>query len=222
LTGHLFLFRVLLVFKEIRDYSEKSQTNKEAAMKEYRMVTTTMLLMAILMIMGCGTSRYYVERATPVAGPSPEKALIYFMRPSGYNPNSSFQIWDGDHFVGIIPVHSYLFYECDPGTHLFIGIAENKVALEADLAAGKSYYVGTNARMGWAKARMELTPVTRGSELWDKMEEYKKGLNCLSTKEEARAKWEADKKQEVLALRDYFTTGAGKAQVFKLSQEDGR
>jgi hypothetical protein len=76
--------------------------------------------------------------------------------------------------------------------------------------------------MGWAKARMEFTPVTRGSELWDKMEEYKKGLNCLSIKEEARAKWEADKKQEMLALRDYFTTGAGKAQVFKLSQEDGR
>jgi hypothetical protein len=191
-------------------------------MKGYRMVTIIMILTVVLMFMGCAGTSGYMVKTTPVAGPSPDKALVYFMRPSSMGFAVNFQIWDGDHFVGLSQAQSYFVYECNPGTHLFIGIAENKVALEADVAAGKSYYVGTNVRVGWAKARMQLTPVTRGSELWDKVEAYKQSLNCISAKEEERAKWEAAKKQVALALIDYFTTGEGKAQVLKLNKEDGR
>lgn len=192
-------------------------------MKGYRkIVIVTVMLSVFLMVMGCAGKSGYMVTATPVAGPASDKALVYFMRPSGMGFAVHFQIWDSDHFVGLSQAKSYAVYECAPGTHLFIGIAENKVALKADLGAGKSYYVGTNVRTGWAKARMQFTPVTRGSELWDKVEGYKPSLNCISAKEEERAKWEAAKKQEVLKLIEYFTNGAGNASVLKLSKEDGR
>jgi hypothetical protein len=90
----------------------------------------------------------------------------------------------------------------------FVGIAENKVAVEADLEAGKSYYVGTKVRMGWVR-RMQFSPVTKDSELWDKVEAYKQSLPCIAAKEKERAKWEAAQKQEVPKKVDYFTSGAG-------------
>jgi hypothetical protein len=192
-------------------------------MKRYRRIASiTVILTAFLMVMGCAGKSEYMVKATPVTEPSPEKTLVYFMRPSGMSYAVNFQIWDGDYFVGLSQAKSYFVYECDPGKHLFIGIAENMVALKADLDAGKSYYVGTNVKTGWSKARMQFTPVTRGSELWDKVEEYKKSLNCVTANEEERAKWEAAKKREALKIIDHFTYGVGKANVPKLSKEDGR
>jgi ABC-type tungstate transport system permease subunit len=54
------------------------------------------------------------------------------------------------------------------------------------------------------------------------VEEYKKSLNPIATKEEERARWEAAKKQEAQRLIGYFSAGEGKAQVLKLNKEDGR
>jgi hypothetical protein len=181
------------------------------------------LLMVFALTIGCaGSSGYMVKATPPTQGAEAGKAVAYFMRPSGIGFAINFQIWDGTHFVGLSQAKSYFAYQCDPGKHLFVGIAENKVAIEADLEAGKSYYIGTAVRMGTFKARMEFTPVTRGSELWNKVDEYKKSLNFIATKEEERAKWEAAKKQEAQGLVDHFSTGAGKAQVSKLNKEDGR
>ncbi|MGA2519070.1 MAG: hypothetical protein ABSG44_21325 [Thermodesulfobacteriota bacterium] len=81
---------------------------------------------------------------------------------------------------------------------------------------------GTNARMGAMKARINFTPVTRNSELWDKVDEYKRSLNFIAAKDEERAKWEASKRQEAQGLVDYFSQGAGKAEVLRLNREDGR
>lgn len=103
-----------------------------------------------------------------------------------------------------------------------MGFAENRVAIEADWEAGKSYYIGTNVRMGAWKARMDFTPVTRGSGLWNKVEEYKNSLNFVAATEQERARLEAAKKQEVQKIISHFSAGEGKAQVLKLNKEDGR
>jgi len=179
-------------------------------------------LILFVLITGCAGSSRYMVKATPPAGPSPKKALVYFMRPSGMGFAVNFQIWDRDRFVGLSQAKSYFAYECDAGKHLFLGFAENKVAVEADLEAGKSYYIGTNVRMGAWKARMDFTPVTRGSQLWGQVEEYKKSLNFNAVKEEERAKGEAAKKQEAQRFVEYFSTGEGKSQVLRLNKEDGR
>jgi len=179
-------------------------------------------LIAFVLVSGCAGSSKYMVKATSTAATPAEKALVYFMRPSGMGFAINFQIWDGDHFVGLSQAKSYFAYECNPGKHLFMGFAENKVALEADLEAGKSYYIGTNVRMGAWKARMDFTPVARGSQLWGQVDEYKKNLNFIAPNEEERAKWEAAKKQEAQRYVDYFSVGEGKSQVLRLNKEDGR
>ena len=180
------------------------------------------LVICFVLMTGCAGSSRYMVKATPTEGPQPGKALVYFMRPSGMGFAINFQIWDSDHFVGLSQAKSYFAYECDPGKHLLLGFAENKVAVEADLEAAKSYYIGTNVRMGVLKARMDFTPVTQGSQLWDRVEEFKKSLTFIAIKEEDRAKWEAAKKQEAQRYVDYFSTGEGKSQVLRLDKEDGR
>ncbi len=174
-----------------------------------------------LLLMGCAGSSYMVK-ATPTEGPAPGKAIVYFMRPSTMGYAVKFQIWDGTYFVGLSQARSYFSYQCDPGKHLFLGIAENKIAIETDLEAGKSYYIGTGARMGAMKARMVFTPVTRGSDLWDKVDDYKRNLNFIAVVEEERAKWETSKRQEAQGLVDYYSQGPGKTEVSRLNKEDGR
>jgi len=178
------------------------------------------------LIVGCaGTSRY-MAKAPPVKGPSPNKALIYFMRPSGFGFAIHFQIWDGYRLIGLSQAKSYFAYECDPGKHLFIGIAENKRAVEADLEAGKAYYVITQVKMGGWKARMAFIPVTQSSEFWDKVELYKKELNFIVPEEEKIAEWKAEREakiqRELNEIIGYLKTPEGKKYIVKLNKEDGR
>ena len=196
---------------------------EETAIKGHRKIAGRMgLMIFLLMVVGCGGKTEYMVKATPIEGPSPDKTFVYFMRPSSTGPADNFQIWDGDYFVGFSQVKSYLVYECAPGTHLFLGIAKNKVALKADLDAGKSYYVATKIRPGWSKSLMQFTPITRGSELWGRVEEYKKSLNCVAAREPERTEWKAAQREKALDVIHFFTYGVGKANVSKLDKEDGR
>jgi len=41
------------------------------------------IFLLVFTLMGCAGSSKYMTAATPPEGPSPNKALVYFMRPSG-------------------------------------------------------------------------------------------------------------------------------------------
>ena len=194
-------------------------------MKKYAKIVP--LFIVLLMMIGCaGSSQFMRKAAPPVAGPSPDKALVYFMRPSGIGFAIHFQIWDSRELIGLAQAKSFFAYECDPGKHLFIGIAENKRGVEADLEAGKSYYVLTQVRMGAWKARMGFIPVTRESEWWEKVEAYKKDLNCIVPDEAALENWLADKREKTEAVINhtisYLNTPEGRKYVVPLNREDGR
>lgn len=189
-------------------------------MKNYLKIVPFVIL---IVIAGCAGSSRYMVKSTPIEGPSSGKALVYFMRPSGVGFAVNFQIWDGDHFVGLSQAKSYFAYQCDPGRHLFIGIAENKRAVEADIEAGKSYYIITQVKMGAWKARMGFIAVTRGSQFWDAVEVYKKELNFVVSKEEEIVKWEAIKKAEAQKIISFLeNTAEGRKYIVSLSKEDGR
>ena len=185
-----------------------------------------LLLVAYMFVIGCaGTSKYMVK-TTPVEAPSPGKALVYFMRPSGTGFAVHFQIWEGYELVGLSQAKSYFAYECDPGKHLFIGRAENKRAVEADLEAGKSYYIITQVKVGAWKARMAFIPVTRDSEYWDQVELYKKKLNSIVPNEEEIGKWTAEREEEIRKeineINDYIKTPEGQKYIVYIRKEDGR
>lgn len=183
-------------------------------------------LVVLLFFMGCAGSSPYMRPAEPIMGPSQGKALIYFMRPSGFAFAIHFQIWEDYQMAGLSQAKSYFAYECDPGKHLFIGRAENKVAVEADVEAGKTYYVITQARMGGWKARMAFIPVTRTSEFWGLVEAYKGSLNFLATKDDVIDQWKGERgneiRKEIDEIKAYLQTPEGQAYIVRLNKEDGR
>ena len=186
----------------------------------------TLLLVAPIFIIGCAGSSKYMVKATPAQELSASKALVYFMRPSGFGFAINFQIWEGYKLIGLSQAKSYFAYQCEPGKHLFIGRAENKRALEADLEAGKSYYIITQVKMGGWKARMAFIPVNRDSEYWDKVELYKKKLNFIVPNEEEIGKWtakrEAEIREEIDEITDYIKTPEGQKYIVYIGKEDGR
>ena len=191
-----------------------------------RNILKLFLFVALIMFAGCAGSSSYMRKATPVDELSSGKARVYFMRPSGLGFAIHFQIWDRYRLIGLSQAKSYFAYECAPGKHLFIGRAENKRAVEADLEAGKSYYIITQVNIGAWKARMTFIPVTRGSEFWDKVEQYKKELNFVEPEEKVIAEWESKRKaatqKEITEIISYIQTPEGKKYVLPLNKEDGR
>jgi hypothetical protein len=179
-------------------------------------------IVLIFLIAGCAGSSKYMAKATPITGPSADKALVYFMRPSGLGFAINFQIWDDDQFIGLSQAKSFFGYQCNPGKHLFVGIAENKRGVEADLEAGKSYYIITQVRIGGWRARMAFIPVTQGSEFWGVVETYKQSLNFVEAQKDMLATWEAKEKAEIQQTINYLNTPEGKQYVVKLDRDDGR
>jgi hypothetical protein len=181
----------------------------------------------ILVASGCAGSSQYMKTSTqPPAAPPKDKALVYFMRPSGLGFAIHFQIWDRERLIGLSQAKSYFTYACDPGKHLFIGIAENRRAVEADLEAGKSYFVLTSVHMGAWKARMGFVPVIKGSEYWDKVEAYKTELGYIEPNQEELEKWAAANKTkseaEIDKIITYLNTPEGKQYIAYLNKDDGR
>ena len=96
------------------------------------------LLVSIsVFIISCAGSSSYMKPSQGLLAPTNDKALVRFMRPSGFGFAINFNIWDGEKVIGNSVAKSQFDYLADPGKHLFVAVAENKVFLEADLEAGK-------------------------------------------------------------------------------------
>jgi hypothetical protein len=92
--------------------------------------------------------------------PAPEgKSVVYFVRPSGTGFAINFSYFDSDKLIGIFPGKGYIRYECDPGSHLFWARSENKDFVEAQLEAGKVYFIEAVVQMGFIKAQVGLQPI---------------------------------------------------------------
>jgi hypothetical protein len=193
-----------------------------------RCLAPALLVLLVVLFFGCaGSSQYMSTAATPPpAGPSADKALVYIMRPSGMGFAINFQIYHGDELIGLSQAKSYFAYECDPGTHMFLGMAENKHGLKAELEAGKTYFVLTQVRVGAWKARMAMIPVTAGSEWWDKVEGYKSSLQYIVSDKAKLESWKAANVTKADAVLKnsyaYLETPEGQKYVVRLKGEDGR
>ena len=92
--------------------------------------------------------------------PAPaDKAVIYFVRPSGMGFAINFSYFDSTKLIGKFNGPKYIRYECDPGKHLFWARSENRDFVEADVEAGKIYFIEAIVQMGALKAAVNLDPV---------------------------------------------------------------
>ena len=111
-------------------------------------------MLTIIMVFECTFS--YSQGFKP---PSAGKAVVYFVRPKGYNDKFEYQFFNNDKFIGEMRGGNYLRYECEPGKQLFWSVSENHKYMEADLAAGKTYIVKAFITTGAFKMRVFWGPV---------------------------------------------------------------
>lgn len=92
--------------------------------------------------------------------PAPtDKAVIYFTRTSTLGFAINFSYFDSTKLIGVFNGPKYIRYECDPGTHLFWARSENRDFVEAEVEAGKIYFIEAIVKMGAIKAGVELQPI---------------------------------------------------------------
>lgn len=120
----------------------------------------------------------FLALALPVLGfsqeikkPAEGKALIYFTRTGFMGGAINFKYFDGEKYLGKFNTGNYLAYECEPGKHLFWAKSENFDFLEADVEAGKVYIVQSLVKMGAMKAGVDLVPLTKTNEDYQKTRE---------------------------------------------------
>lgn len=104
-----------------------------------------------------------VAPGSPEPKPSPGKAMVVFLRPSGVGyaiQSSVFVVNDkSPRLVGIVAAKTKVAWQADPGKHLFMVVGESGDFMSAELAAGKTYFATVTPRMGVWKARFSLKPV---------------------------------------------------------------
>jgi hypothetical protein len=187
------------------------------------MKTTASGLMRILMVamiaLLAGCASVPMEKTEVIQTPKVDKSVVTFVRPSiFFGDGVSFDLWDGDKYVGAMQSGAIVQYETVPGKHLFMAHGENWSYVSADLLPGKQYFIKTNLYPGVWKARVSLGAVQKDDErihTW--LTEYK----AMAVKQEDAAKFESDNKSEAKAAIEEFNSG--KITSFaELKPTDGR
>lgn len=121
------------------------------------------LLLAALVLSACGgVKSSHMSRAERGIEPGADKAVIVFLRPSGYGGGVQSSVYDvskGQEFVGIVSAGTKVAHAVTPGKYLFMVIGENADFMDAEVEAGKTYYVLVSPRTGFFKARFSLLPI---------------------------------------------------------------
>ena len=119
-------------------------------------------LLGALFLAGCVTPEpnMKLSEAISPAAPSPDKALVYFIRPNELGYPTHAAVYDGDDFVGFVPFNTRLAYQADPGEHLFYVVSEAADFMTAELVAGRTYYAQVVPRMGAWRARFSLWAIS--------------------------------------------------------------
>ena len=124
------------------------------------------LLSVLFVLAGCSASTPLMKTYEPETPPdiiNADESAIIFLRPEklGYAIQSPVaEIIDGDaQFVAIVSYNTKFIYKTTPGKHYFVVAGETGDVLEANLDAGKIYYVRISPRMGTWKARFVFDPV---------------------------------------------------------------
>jgi hypothetical protein len=146
--------------------------------------------------------------------PAPaDKAVVYFVRTSSLGFAINFSYFDSTKLIGKFNGPKYLRYECEPGHHLFWARSENKDFIEADLEAGKIYFIEATPKMGMVKAGVELKPVDPKDE--KKMEKVMK----LLTKKTSETFTAEELALETKNMEEVVTRGMEK---YKEDKEKGK
>lgn len=127
---------------------------------EFRIAVVTVLFLASTLSMAAAAQ----PEPAIVSGPGPDKATIVFMRPSGLGIADHAPIFDVSGKAPVIlarlGAHKKIAEAVNPGPHRFMVIGNRATLLDADVAAGKVYYVLVTPEQGGARPHFVFMPVT--------------------------------------------------------------
>lgn len=128
--------------------------------------------------------------SAPVAGtPEPEtgKAMVVFIRPAGYGNGVASSLYEIENarprILGIMYYNERMAMQFASGAHRFMVHGSNSTFLDADLQAGKTYYVFVRSEVGRWKASFTLVPLraAEGGDLSVRSPHFRKWMS--------RAQW---------------------------------
>ncbi len=126
----------------------------------------------------CGSSSRYMQPQQPplAVNPQPNQAVVVFLRPSNYGGAAMFTVVDGQQrWLGDLNGRQYFVTTFPPGQHTFVVHAENNDMMQAELTAGRVYYVLISVRMGAWSARSSISALTPRREEWANLQEWMNG-----------------------------------------------
>jgi len=157
---------------------------------------------------------FYFEIISQEIPPAPaDKAVVYFVRTSGLGFAINFTYLDSATLIAKENGTNYVRYECVPGRHLFWVRSENRDFVEAELEAGKIYFLEAVPTMGAIRAAAHLRPVDPSKE--DVMKRISKLMN--KKKPETPTPEELQKESE--EMKDVITKGLEK---YREEKEKGK
>lgn len=191
-------------------------------------------LSCLLSLFGCASNPMKVSNEVTFTKPASGEAQVVFMRDSFVGSAISaslYEVTDKEPvFIGVITNGTKVVYNTTPGKHTFMVVSEAADFMEANLAAGKTYYSIVTPRMGAWKARFSMWPIKADpsaeySTANSDFEGWKKSTKVASNTEEARAWYEANKASVISKQQEYWPVWQQKsaADLAKrtLSPEDG-
>ncbi|MFZ4522055.1 MAG: hypothetical protein ACOYNC_10130 [Bacteroidales bacterium] len=167
-------------------------------------------LQLLLAIFICSISASIGQGIPPAPA---DKAVVYFIRSSNTGFAINFSYFDSDRLFGLFAGKGYIRYECSPGSHLFWARSENKDFVEAEVDAGKVYFIEAIVQMGFVKAAVRLQPIDPTNQR--KM----KGILKIIEKNEPESLTDEDVKIENEKFQDVITRGLEKYKEEKVNGE---
>lgn len=128
-------------------------------------VVLTMLLAVLATPIAVAAIKNPIMRAATEQDPKPAegKAMVVFLRPSGYGNIVAASLFlapdDALMPLAVIYHHEKYAVQIDPGTHRFMVNGSKVMFLDAELEAGKTYYVQLRSEIGPGKAKFSLIPM---------------------------------------------------------------
>lgn len=96
----------------------------------------------------------------PIAPVSPDKAIIYVVRPSLVAKQIQTRLGVDGAWAGVNGGNTYFLLTIDPGAHAFCSEAQDRSVLSLTVEAGKTYYLQQKISTGMTKSTTTLQAVT--------------------------------------------------------------
>ena len=100
-----------------------------------------------------------MKRSEDLLNPDADHAVITFVGDYEKFKTIPVGVWSESNFLGRLNGHSLFQIKVAPGKHLYFAKYERWSVLEAEVEAGKSYYIQVTISRGWSQAHVRLIPV---------------------------------------------------------------